>query len=501
MTAVEVAGAYDDSHNDENTGIYEWLYNDLAVDGDSPKLAKTLGLLKVNASKTITVGNNTKIIVKSSDNDNVINVYNGLSALPGDVTIAPDSEVDWVDFNGDGRVDYVYLTGRATGTITYGLFYYNGGAAIWDGTTGTGTLTGWLNGEATTVTFNDQAMFNIVKDHTSNIEAKDYKAHLFALQIMNGVVSNVMYSQETSAGPYLLATDPSKQATGNIHNTYFAALTLSAASADDTALIKTNVAAPATAENFGLGGEDSKWGNPYDHFTGLAYHKDVHDSAANTDTNVVYNPGNSTVTFNTPTGGTAANNIYHITDNTKIIGLGRDNDVTIVYDKSDGTNKVALEIYVATDPDWTPGGSDNTAASGVGADVNRITAPTTQLVDIEIKSKAPSVNKEGSAYTSSVGGSALGASNADDVLYIPFTQKTAGKSVTLEVYPVGSSTPVYTETSAAINNTSAHYFVFNYKVTALNAGTLTNPLSAGKYIYYVIDTDGALLTSGSFTLV
>ncbi len=518
MTAVEVAGAYDDSHNDENTGIYEWLYNDLAVDGDSPKLAKTLGLLKVNASKTITVGNNTKIIVKSSDNDNVINVYNGLSALPGDVTIAPDSEVDWVDFNGDGRVDYVYLTGRATGTITYGLFYYNGGAAIWDGTTGTGTLTGWLNGEATTVTFNDQAMFNIVKDHTSNIEAKDYKAHLFALQIMNGVVSNVMYSQDSNKGPYLLATDPKEQATGDIHNTYFAALTLSATSADDTALIKTNVAAGATAENFGLGGEDSKWGNPYDQYTGLAYHKDVHDSAANTNTNVVYNPGNSTVTFNDAysAGVAAPAKIYHITDNTKIIGLGRgitygenvlyylnecDNDVTIVYDKSDGTNMVALEIYVATDPDWTPGGSDNTAASGVGADVNRITAPTTQLVDIEIKSKAPGVNKEGSAYTSSVGGSALGDSNADDVLYIPFTQETAGKSVTLEVYPVGSSTPVYTETSAAINDTNAHYFVFNYKVTALNAGTLTNPLSAGKYIYYVIDANGALLTNGSFTLV
>ena len=518
MTAVEVAGAYDDSHNDENTGIYEWLYNDLAVGTDSPKLTKTLGLLKVNAGKTITVGNSTKIIVKSSDNDNVVNVYNGLSALPGDVTIAPDSEVDWVDFNGDGRVDYVYLTGRATGTITYGLFYYNGGQAVWNGNDGTGTLTGWLNGEATTVTFNDQAMFNIVKDHTSNIEAKDYKAHLFALQIMNGVVSDIMVAAPSGTaktnGYYLLSSsaDQDKQATSD--KVDIAALTANAVAGGDTTVTTEIKTGNAAAEMFGLGGLSSKWGNPYDNKTGLAYHKDVHDSAANTDTNVVYNPGNSTVTFNTPTAPNAADNIYHITDNTKIIGLGRgitygenvlyylnecDNDVTIVYDKSDGTNKVALEIYVATDPDWTPGSSGT--AAGVGADVTPITAPTDALVDAAIKNKAPAVGKEGSAYTSSVGGTVIGNSKPDDVLYIPFTAKTASKVVTLSVFPTGSTTEVYNEESGASITAGAHYFVFNYRVVNLNAGTLTAPLGAGSYTYYVTDADGVLLTSGSFTLV
>ncbi len=495
MTAVEVAGKYATNHNDENTGIYEWLYHDWAGDGVA-KLAKTLGLLTVNDSKVITVSNSTKIMIKSSDNGKVITCYDGLKSLPGDVTIPDGTEVDWVDFNGDGRVDYVYLTGRATGTITYGLFYYNGGAAIWDGTTGTGTLTGWLNGEATTVTFNDQDEFNLIKNHTSNVESLNYRAHLFALQIMNGVVSDVMYNQDTTAGAYLLADSPNAPEIAANTNTVSSGKLTQDGTNPQTTTIKTSNA----ADMFGLGGLSAKWGNPYDADTGIVYHKDANLTATNT---VKYVPGNSTVVVDTTT--------YYVTENSKIIGLGRgvsygknvlyylnecDNDVTIVYDESMTGYKVIREIFVATDPDWTPSGV--TTGVTFGPD---ITAAPTGLAD---GTGAGSVGawlknfKNGVFYCSDHKVNAGDSAGHGNLLYFPFVMSTANPvPATLTIMDnYGNIRFSETGTPAAVG---ANIFRFDF-LRAPGAWVGPVGLSAGTY-RYDITVNSVSVSNGTFTLI
>ena len=496
MTAVEVAGAYDASHNDENTGIYEWMYHDLAVTADSPKLTKSLGILKVNAGKTITVSNSTKIMVRSSDDDKVITCYDGLSKLPGDVTIAGNSEVDWVDFNGDGRVDYVYLTGRVSGTTTYGLFYYNGGAATWFGTEKKGEIEGWLNGEATTVTFNDQDEFNLIKNHTSNVDALNYRAHLFALQIMNGVVSDVMYNQDTTAGAYLLADSPNAPEIAADTNTISTGKLTQDGTNPQTTTIKTSNA----ADMFGLGGLSAKWGNPYDANTGIVYHKDANLAPANT---VAYVPGNSTVVVNGTT--------YYVTENSKIIGLGRgvsygenvlyylnecDNDVTIVYDESMTGYKVIREIYVATDPDWTPGGV--TTGVTFGPD---ITAAPTGLAD---GTDPGSVGawlknfKNGVFYCSDHKVNAGDAAGHGNLLYFPFVMSTAAPvPATLTIMDnYGNIRFSETGTPAAVG---ANIFRFDF-LRAPGAWVGPVGLSAGTY-RYDITVNSVSVSNGTFTLI
>ena len=492
MTAVEVAGKYDANHNNENTGIYEWMYHDLAVTADSPKLTKSLGILKVNAGKTVTVSNSTKIMVRSSDDLKVINTYDGLNKLPGDVTIAGNSEVDWVDFNGDGRVDYVYLTGRVSGTTTYGLFYYNGGAATWFGTEKKGEIEGWLNGEPTTVTFNDQDEFNLIKNHTSNVESLNYRAHLFALQIMNGVVSDVMYNN--TAGVYLLADAAANPAITNNTNT------IAAFTQDSTNPQTTTIKTSNAADMFGLGGLSAKWGNPYDADTGIVYHKDANLTAANT---VAYVPGNSTVVVDTTT--------YYVTENSKIIGLGRgvsygknvlyylnecDNDVTIVYDGSMTGYKVIREIFVATDPDWTPSGV--TTGVTFGPD---ITAAPTGLAD---GTGAGSVGawlknfKNGVFYCSDHKVNAGDSAGHGNLLYFPFVMSTANPvPATLTIMDnYGNIRFSETGTPAAVG---ANIFRFDF-LRAPGAWVGPVGLSAGTY-RYDITVNSVSVSNGTFTLI
>ena len=483
MTAVEVAGKYADSHSDENNGIYEWQYHDLTA--GTPKLTKALGQLKVSSNKNLWVTNSTKIMVRSSDDNKVITCYNGLSALPGDVLMTAGTEVDWVDFNGDDRVDYVYLTGRVSGTITYGLFYYNGGEAVWNGTDGTGTLTGWLNGEATTVTFNDQAMFNIIKDHTSNVETLNYRAHLFALQISNGVVTDVMVNGTTAGDYYLLADDPTDPATTNNTNT-IATFTPDSTDPTLTTVIQTHYTTPAR-EKFGMG---AKWGNAYTKDTGLVYLQDEDGKA-----DVSYNPALQTVVHS---GG----DTYYVAETSKIIGLGRgvtygenvlyyldecDNDITIVYDNSTGS-KVITEIYVATDPDWTPGGVTTGVTFGPG-----ITAAPASANDAA-KLKAYLENFTSGVFSSTVKLVDADKAGAGNLIYFPFAA-TAGQAA-LRIYDSNGNLR-YSESGAV----TAGVRIFRFDFLKAPGGWLgTTGLSAGVY-RYEISVDNVTATSGTFTLI
>ena len=493
MTAVEVAGKYDANHNNENTGIYEWQYHDLTA--DTPKLTKTLGQLKVSATKNLWVTNSTKIMVRSSDDNKVITCYDGLKNLPGDVTLAEDSEVDWVDFNGDGRVDYVYLTGRVSGNITYGLFYYNGGEAVWNGTDGTGTLTGWLNGEATTVTFNDQAMFNIIKDHTSNVDALNYRAHLFALQISNGVVTDVMVNGTTAGDYYLLADDATDPATTNAKNTI--ATFTPDTDTTLTTVIQTHYTTPAQ-EKFGMG---AKWGNAYTKDTGLVYLQDEDGKA-----DVSYNPALQTVVHS---GG----DTYYVAETSKIIGLGRgvtygenvlyyldecDNDITIVYDNSTGS-KVITEIYVATDPDWTPGGVSDGVTFGGDIQVAPASANDATKLTAWLKGFRTGVFR---SDTTTMG--TTGATKAT-MLYFPFVTSANNVTGTLEIKD-GNGNILYVE-SAMIGTAGNHIFSFDFANAVVgtgNSGGWTGSIgltAPGTYSYAIYVNGTSIVSSGTFTLI
>ena len=371
VTAVEVGGNAPGTATDpgavdnQNSLFYDGHYHfqtTAAVGGTANpnKLNKAQGHITTNVVKAggtyqpVWLDANVKIILNVGGS---LKVYNGLSALPSDITIEHNSEVDWVDVNGDLRADYVYLFGETTGIVTYGLFYYNGGAASWNGTQG--TLAGWLNGEQTTLTFTDHDEFDIV------LNSQQYRGHLFAVRLMDGIVEDVMREDDNSSSnasnvPQLLYADSALYPGGNnVTNT----------SLDDfkNKIVHSDVANNNVKFVTGVAG-----GNPYDDNTAAVYHEDKTPDAGN-DTTVTYTRipnGNQffgTVSVDTDNNTSAFEQIYYVGANTKIFGIGTGvtygeavleyleksthNWVTIVYDKlSNGI----LEIYVATDPNVTP---------------------------------------------------------------------------------------------------------------------------------------------------
>lgn len=336
VTAIEVAGKTDTSvpvnPADENTGVYTGHYNGTNVDG---KLYKSFGYIDFANAGTqakVRLDADAKIMIRASATSTAVACYD-LDTLPGDVTLLANSEVDWADTDNDGRAEYVYLTGTSTGTLTYGLFYYNGGAAQWNGVDKTGTLFGWLNGEPTTLTFIGETSFNGVRD------SQAYLGHLFAIELTNGVVTHVMPLSSTNNVQLLTS-----------HNSPLSTFNTS---------IQYTPAGGGAPVGFGVGATN---GNPYTNGTVAVY---LRDDATN---NVTYNPINRTVTM----GG----DTYYLNLNSKVIGLGMGvneetaildylnksttNDVTIVYEQS-GVKSI-VEIYVATDPNVTPSNPSSTTS-------------------------------------------------------------------------------------------------------------------------------------------
>lgn len=322
VTAIEVAG---NDAGSLNTGVYTGHVNGTATNG---KLFKSFGYIDLintaGGTADVRLDADAKIMIRASATSTAVACYD-LDTLPGDVTLLANSEVDWADTDNDGRAEYVYLTGTSIGTLTYGLFYYNGGAAQWNGVDKTGTLFGWLNGEPTTLTFIGETSFNGVRD------SQAYLGHLFAIELTNGVVTHVMPRASTNNVQLLTS-----------HNSPIGTFNTS---------IRYTPAGGGTPVGFEVGATS---GNPYTNGTMAVY---LRDDATN---NVTYNPINRTVTM----GG----DTYYLNLNSKVIGLGMGvneetaildylnksttNDVTIVYEQS--RVKSIVEIYVATDPNVTP---------------------------------------------------------------------------------------------------------------------------------------------------
>ena len=369
-TAIEVSGNGNGADKLYG-GHYAYDANTNAADSTMSKLYKSLGFISVtgrNGAAICWLDDQTKIMVNNGAKTSTgarntaserITVYDGLNDLPSDITIEASSEIDWADTDGDGRAEFLYLTGKVDGAITYGLFYYNGGAAQWNGTSG--TLTGWLNGEATTITFTNENEFKTVKD------SQGYSAHLFALQLTDGVVTDVMQAENAKGnqGKFILA-DYSGSSVANTSNTV---LDFAANPASDTEATNIRTSGVwATASNFKVG---TLGGNAYAVNTEAVYYNDVKNGTDD----VSYD--NTKQIVNVASGGS-----YKITPNTKIFGLGmgvtqgeavleylthsEHNDVTIVYDNNSA--KSIIEIYVATDPNVTPPSTDTTYSASLAID-------------------------------------------------------------------------------------------------------------------------------------
>ena len=379
VTAIEIAGnrpgtGVDNGNSLRYDGHYHFINSDNVT--YAGKLSKSQGSITTEQLQTITTGGNpvwldqnVKIILNRND---VLTTYDGLAKLPSDITIKANSEVDWVDVNGDLRADYVYLYGETTGTVTYGLFYYNGGNAVWNGTNG--TLTGWLNGaENTTLTFTSEADFTAVRNSV------DYYGHMFAVRMMDGVVDELMMTDIDKTA----ASTTTSQWTNRILAADGTAISVKNGNTIDVdaqivwgTTFNSATATPAAPKSDHLFKVGVLGGNPYDENTQVAYYSegrfakgvsltdDKDEITYTRDSNQVY----GTVTVNNVSNtGTQLRTNYYVGANTKFYGIGMGathgeavleyleksprNDVTIVYDV---TNNGILEIYVATDPNITP---------------------------------------------------------------------------------------------------------------------------------------------------
>ena len=334
MTAIEVAGKNDDATAaNNNDGMYVG-HNNANDDTNPSELKKNAGFVSVD-STVIRLNNNTQIILKEGDS---INVYNGLNSLPGDVTIAKLTEVDWVDANGDDIADVLYATATVKGNVVHGLFYYNGGAGQWDGATGKGSLAGYLNGEATTLNFSHEKLFNLVKNG-AQYKTTGYVGHIFAVEVTNGEVTNLF-------GTFNKAT-----ANADDYNEQFATSTAvwlnsegvanNGLMRNTTALGSLDLTKGITTKNYAVGDADvfktgTDGGNNYTKDTKVVANSVTGGAGT-------YNAAKGIVTL----GGTE----YSLVGTSKILGhdlsylnlAGRECEVTIVFENN-SVNSI-VEIY------------------------------------------------------------------------------------------------------------------------------------------------------------
>ena len=336
----------------------------------------------------------TQIMVRNPASNTIV-TYDGVSALPGDVTIATAdttpvqymNEIDWADTDNDGRADVVYLSGTIDGLTTYGLFYF-GGTSSWDGTTG--SMQGWLNGEAYTLTTGSLTNYNVITNAA-------YDGHLFAVQLFNGALQNIMEVQNQKHGGQTVNALYDLSASANTSGTILAI--------DDDGTPETGMSGAQDAvKNIQLSG--TTWptvnpdelfhfgnahGNPYNAKTEAVYYLDSAANGLNNDV-ITFNANGSTLLGSTvqvwrdnnsgvANGSVDAGEttIYHLTPNSKVYGIGTgvtsgyealeylnrtaNNKVTIVYENEGNSivgdhQRSILEIYVVTENDITPDTGD-----------------------------------------------------------------------------------------------------------------------------------------------
>ena len=320
-----------------------------------------------------------------------------------------------------------------------------------------------------------------------------YKGHLFALQLTGDVVSNVMSNGDANR-PYVLY-DYASSANTNAEK-------LEAADWDN---VKTE--AYATGTKFGLGSVNSKFGNPYTAKTEAIYYNDMAGGTA-TESQITYDASRRSISVD----GTET---YYLTPNSKVIGLGMSvnqesaildylnksvhNDVTIVYEVA-GVKSI-VEIYVATDPNVTPGGEVTVDAGIPGYGVTTLTG---NYAANDLDNIIKGVGKNSVVYYNGVAATgAATASHGSQLLYFPFTTGgTAENPVVLTIFKNG--VPVFQESSgASVDANKTTFFTINFaKGTSTPANTpIANVLVAGTYTFQIVgQSTGATLSSGTFVM-
>ena len=572
--AVQVAGTT------ANTGIFDNNYSDVVNVNTAGKVWKNLSCVTIGNSSATPVAwidENTEILVRNP-NTGVITAYSGVSALPGDVNLVKSTgnsdadrvllanfknEIDWADPDEDGRAEVLYVTGTIDGQTTYGLFYYNDGAAQWNGTTG--TVAGFLNGEEKTLTFTSKAWYDEVVGNTAT-----YKGHLYAVEQQLGVVTDLMqknYAYNTTTAGFADGSGWSNRilAASTDYTTGKWSYTMSGYATGDwetkapisgsgnkqlTNIFKSgnDATTPANHNNnpFKLGGiiatPAPQWGNSYSEYTRAAYFEDT--TAVNgTDYQLRWVPeivGTAgTVEVRRDDNGDGAAELigtYYINAGTKIWGLGSGvtfgmdameylnqssrNDVTMVYDDTNAGNYSVREIYIATDPNITPSNPNTPAVSGGVTTLTASNLPSyvvtthgtpNQINDSYLKNLGVGVYSApvDLSYNQDVNTGRLSAAR-----YFRFDVETActtsACSATI-IIKNSSNLEVFREAMGGGSSvkTTGHYFYIDTGDAAANPGRNTTnwntgALPAGTYTYQIIGTDASNPVvsgaSGSFVM-
>jgi len=269
----------------------------------------------------------------------------------------------------------------------------------------------------------------------------------------------------------------------------------------------STTATPGTGA-FGVGSDNEKYGNPYTDNTEIVYLKDVTGTPVAPDVNVSYDNDKRVVSDGTDN--------YYLTPNTKVIGLGMGvnqdtaileylnksttNDVTIVYEESTNGVKSIVEIYVATDPNVTPGGEVTVDPGKPGYGVTALTNISGGISDADLTAAIKGVGPNSVVYSPYAKTNAAGVSYADEFLYFPFVGETGNTTgAALTIYKNG--VPVFQEnTNSAV--AGAKYFVINFASGTSSGTTITSgPLTAGTYTFKIVSNGtGATLSSGTFVM-
>ncbi len=476
MTAIEVAGKNDDATaTNNNDGMYVG-HNNANDDTNASELKKNAGFVSVN-STVIRLNNNTQIILKEG---NSINVYNGLNSLPGDVTIAKLTEVDWVDANGDDIADVLYATATVKGNVVHGLFYYNGGVGQWDGVNGKGSLAGYLNGEATTLNFSHEKLFNLVKNST-----EDYEGHIFAVEVTNGEVTNLFGKASTTAG-------------ASTFGERFASNSALALNSGTTAGLMPNTIKPLSGIELANGITTATYAAADAFKTGTDggnnYTKDTQVVADD----VIGGAG----TYDTAKGiVTLGGNEYSLVGTSKILGhdlsylnlAGRECEVTIVFENNSVHSIV--EIYVSTPDNTTPVGPGNTVT--FGPDIVKVPSAVAGDGAGSVGAWLKNVAGNGGVYYADAKVNAGDQAGVGNLLYFPFIADSQSFA-TLTIRDA-SGNMRFSETSTVALGVGPHIFRFDF-LSAPGAWYGPTRLSAGTYSYS-ITVGNSTVSNGTFTLI
>ena len=223
-------------------------------------------------------------------------------------------------------------------------------------------MAGYLGAEATTLEFDNQAEFNIVKN------SQAYGGHLFAVQMTNGVVTNLMGRQASSNNKAWILSDGT-HATNAIPHMVAGASVYNMGL--NTAISGTTLTVPSAAQFVcGItGGNNYRDNTAGTRMTNAIWIVDnaaeapLGDPLDGKDRNVVWDRSRNEIVVysdwpaSTVVARYSLNGAKIVGDDLEYLNTSNKNDITIVYENTaSGLNiDAALEVYVTTYRNVTPG--------------------------------------------------------------------------------------------------------------------------------------------------